>query len=286
MKLHNLYIADGQTVITHHRFADGLNLLEATDTNAVDGILRTLLGLPFQPTADGCGCIALATVQADEHYTIDYRQPFWWGDDWPIDLIVRDEQGGVCTEDYLALVQGTAPAVGDTAPASTFEQRLHRLLTDDTFVCFTAFCKEHRRHRLPTVHGDPHDTDIAFFASCRRAFIRKYAPVRLREDKPYLLRLTPDGQWIVVHEQTDEEVSLSETEAMLYHLRCFLLTIAFLDELRTAFGVHTVQKPLYISGLLERMDSMMDCLPFIATLQACPRQTILLMPRLINPDSM
>lgn len=251
MTIKKLYIVKDDNVIVSRRLEERLNIIETPHPQVVDDVLRNLLGLPTCPRTETGEWQAMAFVDDGDWYSVHMCQAEWYARvGLEVHMEVFSEDGFDCSADFL---RGTREGSGE-----------------DGDVCFEEFSKRRYPHRLDEWNGD------ARSKSYRREFIRSFKPVRLREDKPYCFSLTDDGSFVVTQEGTGEEINLSETDALLYHLRCMMVCVEFLSGLRTAQGVETTEKPLVINGVLERLDDALDLQPFFDIMESCNRQTLLI----------
>lgn len=97
------------------------------------------------------------------------------------------------------------------------------------------------------------------FRSYLKHYIRHFRPQLLRPDKPYQLALSPTGVFTVVHPGVSDAVFyLSDTENRLFHFLCFLNLAEFWAGFEAIRDMHHIQKPLFISELLEFLPQNMD----------------------------
>ncbi len=123
------------------------------------------------------------------------------------------------------------------------------------------------------------------FGSTRtfRAFIAQYIkhfkPIRLRENRDYYLKLKDNGVFTVYKGDSDESVTLSESEKMLSSYLCYLSLADFWERAERIRNLNTVTKPLVISDFTERLDESIDTSEILNRTNRLCRQTILLVKR-------
>ena len=120
-------------------------------------------------------------------------------------------------------------------------------------------------------------SDIKAFRRYLRAFIDNFEPELLRDGKGYEIVLEKGGRY-AVRCRSDGLVTntLSAAEKMLFKYLCFLRTAEFWRGFEDMRNMHSIKKPLLISGFLERLDESIDVGGLLCRTEKIKRQTILI----------
>ena len=118
------------------------------------------------------------------------------------------------------------------------------------------------------------------FRSYLRNYLCAYKPQRLRKDKEFLLILSDNGEFKVIHPDLpiDTMPYLSESENILYHYLCFLNLSEFWYGIEQIKDIHHIRRPLLISDFAERINSSIDIADYIARTRKLNRQIFLMLP--------
>ena len=81
-----------------------------------------------------------------------------------------------------------------------------------------------------------------------------------------------------------EKPVLSETEEVLYHYLCFLHLSKFWSEVEKIRNINHVERPLFITDFIERIDQTADVNVYIERTRELCRQTFLVYPH-ISPST-
>lgn len=113
-------------------------------------------------------------------------------------------------------------------------------------------------------------------------YIKRFEPIKLRNDKEFFLKLSDNGEFNVGYLDSNEKVFLSESENILYHYLSFLCIADFWDRAEEIRNFNRIEKPLIISSFLERLDSSIDVTEILQRTNALSRQAIILVPNSVQ----
>ena len=117
---------------------------------------------------------------------------------------------------------------------------------------------------------------IKAFRAYLRSFIKNFKPEKLRDGKEYEITLEKSGKYAVRYKKDGEvATSLSESEKMIFRYLCFLRTAEFWGGFEELRNMHSIKKPLLISGFLERLDESINTKQLLERTRKLKRQIIL-----------
>ena len=123
-------------------------------------------------------------------------------------------------------------------------------------------------------------SDIKAFRRYLRDFLDNFEPELLRDGKGYEIVLRKDGRYAVrCKTRGSYENTLSESEKMTFRYLCFLRTAEFWHGFEQIRNLHSIKKPLLISGFLEKLDESIDVGELLLRTEKLKRQTILITNR-------
>ena len=123
-------------------------------------------------------------------------------------------------------------------------------------------------------------SNIKAFRRYLREFIESFEPELLRDGKGYEIVLEKNGRYAVRCKTHDFPPNmLSESERMMFKFLCFLRTAEFWHGFEEIRNLHSVKKPLLISGFLEKLDVSIDVGELLLRTEKIKRQTILITNR-------
>lgn len=126
-------------------------------------------------------------------------------------------------------------------------------------------------------------SNIKAFRRYLREFIESFEPELLRDGKGYEIVLRKDGRYAVrCRTYGLRSNMLSESERMMFKFLCFLRTAEFWQGFEEIRNLHSVKKPLLISGFLEKLDESIDVGELLLRTEKLKRQTILITNRYIE----
>ena len=114
------------------------------------------------------------------------------------------------------------------------------------------------------------------FRSFTNNYIKTFEPIRLRKEKDLFLKLLPNGKFIVENSESDECVTLSQSEKLLYHYYSFIAIVDFWERAEKIRNMNLVKKPILISGLFEFLDESINLEEICNRTKKIGRQVILL----------
>jgi hypothetical protein len=120
-------------------------------------------------------------------------------------------------------------------------------------------------------------SNIKAFRRYLREFIEGFEPELLRDGKGYEIVLRKDGRYAVRCRTNGLRSNmLSESERVMFKFLCFLRTAEFWHGFEEIRDLHSVKKPLLISGFLEKLDESIDVRELFNRTEKLKRQTILI----------
>ena len=126
-------------------------------------------------------------------------------------------------------------------------------------------------------------SNIKAFRRYLREFIESFEPELLRDGKGYEIVLRKDGRYAVgCRTHGLRSNMLSESERMMFKFLCFLRTAEFWHGFEEIRNLHSVKKPLLISGFLEKLDESIDVRELFNRTEKLKRQTILITNKTIE----
>ena len=111
-------------------------------------------------------------------------------------------------------------------------------------------------------------------------YIKAFQHEPINNKKNYQTAISPRGAFAVFHPDTQDTVSLSETEEKLFRYICFLNISEFWQDIEKTRDLHHEKKPLIIQNFLEFLDETADIRGLIKRTLQLQRQVILLSPSL------
>ncbi len=115
-------------------------------------------------------------------------------------------------------------------------------------------------------------------------YIRNFKPIKLREGKEIYLKLSALGRFSAGYKNSDEKVVLSEAENTLLHYFSFIFVADFWGRAERIRNMNTVNKPLIVSTLLEKLDESVNLDTLLKKTNRLDRQTILFTLREHKPN--
>lgn len=106
-------------------------------------------------------------------------------------------------------------------------------------------------------------------------YIKNFKPIKLSESKDYYLRLKESGIFAVCKGESEEKVTLSESEKMLSHYLCYLSLADFWERAERIRNLNMVTKPLVVSDFIERLDESINTREILRRTSRLSRQTII-----------
>ena len=126
-------------------------------------------------------------------------------------------------------------------------------------------------------------SNIKAFRRYLRDFIESFEPELLRDGKGYEIVLRKDGRYAVrCRTYVFSSNMLSESESVMFKYLCFLRTAEFWHGFEEIRNLHSVKKPLLISGFLEKLDESVDVGDLLLRTEKLKRQTILITTKYIE----
>ena len=123
-------------------------------------------------------------------------------------------------------------------------------------------------------------SNIKAFRRYLHEFIKSFEPELLRDGKGYEIVLEKDGRYAVrCRTHGLRSNMLSESERMMFKFLCFLRTAEFWHGFEEIRNLHSIKKPLLISGFLEKLDESIDVRELLNRAEKLKRQTILITNR-------
>ena len=120
-------------------------------------------------------------------------------------------------------------------------------------------------------------SDIKAFRRYLHDFLDNFEPELLRDGKGYEIFLSESGRYAVRYKDSGTVTTmLSASEKMLFQYLCFLRTAEFWHGFEEIRNLHCIEKPLIISGFLERLDESIDVREILNRAEKLKRQTILI----------
>lgn len=180
-----------------------------------------------------------------------------------------DSSGADVTSEYLYLTR------------HSYEQDLADVFSgdeDEASYRFLRYANEdlyYSKGELSKVTGGL--SDIKAFRRYLHDFLDNFEPELLRDGKGYEIVLEKCGRYAVRCRARDFPSNmLSESERMMFKFLCFLRTSEFWHGFENIRNLHSVKKPLIISGFLEKLDESIDVRELLNRAKKLKRQTILI----------
>ena len=184
-------------------------------------------------------------------------------------LLCYDSSGADVTSEYLYLTRHSCEQdltdvfSGDEDEAS---YRFLRYANEDLY---------YSKGELSKVTGGL--SDIKAFRRYLHDFLDNFEPELLRDGKGYEIFLSESGRYAVRYKDSGTVTTmLSASEKMLFKYLCFLHTAEFWHGFEEIRNLHCIEKPLIISGFLERLDESIDVRDLLNRAEKLKRQTILI----------
>lgn len=257
--------------ITHfsHKFEEGTNVVGDYRRDELSFSIRLIFNHKIPPPPNisvGVDTRIEATVLlAEKEYRVlatpDNKERF--------KLFCQDLSGKDVTSEYLY------------STTHTYEQDLSDVFTGDEEEILLNFLK-YANEDLYYAKGElSRYTDglsnIKAFRRYLRKFIEGFEPELLREGKSYEIFLSENGRYEVRCKKSGLVTSaLSESERVMFKFLCFLRTAEFWQGFEELRNLHSVKKPMLISGFLEKLDESIDTRELFHRAKKLKRQTILL----------
>lgn len=166
----------------------------------------------------------------------------------------------------------------------TYEQDLTDVFSNNEEEIFLRFLKYANEDLYYSKDELSRNTDglsnIKAFRRYLGEFIESFEPELLRDGKGYEIVLRKDGRYAVRYRTHGLRSNmLSESERMLFKYLCFLRTAEFWHGFEQIRNLHSIKKPLLISGFLEKLDESIDVGELLLRTEKLKRQTILITNR-------
>ena len=257
--------------ITHfsHKFEEGTNVLSDYRQDELSFAIRLIFNhkIPPPPSISaGVDTRIEATVLLAEK---EYRVLATPDSKGRFKLFCQDSSEKDVTSEYLY------------STTHTYEQDLTDVFSgseEEVLLRFLKYANEdlyYSKDELSRNTGGL--SNIKAFRRYLREFIESFEPELLRDGKGYEIVLRKDGRY-AVRCRTHGLLSnmLSESERMMFKFLCFLRTAEFWHGFEEIRNLHSVKKPLLISGFLERLDESIDTRELFQRTAKQNRQAILI----------
>ena len=120
-------------------------------------------------------------------------------------------------------------------------------------------------------------SDIKAFRRYLHDFLDNFEPELLSDGKGYEIFLSESGRYAVRYKDSGSVTNmLSASEKMLFKYLCFLRTAEFWHGFEEIRNLHCIEKPLIISGFLEKLDESIVVRELLNRAKKLKRQTILI----------
>ena len=180
-----------------------------------------------------------------------------------------DSSGADVTNEYLYLTR------------HSYEQDLADVFSgdeDEASYRFLRYANEdlyYSKGELSKVTGGL--SDIKAFRRYLHDFLDNFEPELLRDGKGYEIFLSESGRYAIRYKDSGTVTTmLSASEKMLFQYLCFLRTAEFWHGFEEIRNLHCIEKPLLISGFLEKLDESIDVRDLLNRAKKLKRQTILI----------
>ena len=253
-----------------HNLSHGLNIIKDQRREELLFAIRLVLGhntmLPPLILAGADTVIEAAVVFSDTEYTVralfDERKNGF-------SLCCRDRCGADATSEYLYLTSRSCEE--DEADAFIPEE----VQTVPRFLKYANEDLYYPKNGLARATNG--FSCVKAFRKYLRSFIENFEPELLREDKEYELVIEKNGTYAARCKLNGRVTqSLSETERMLFKYLCFLRTAEFWDGFEQLRDMHSIKRPMIISGFCEKLDESVRVDGLLQRAASIRKQTILL----------
>ena len=260
--------------ITHfsHKFEEGTNVLGDYRRDELSFAIRLIFNhkIPPPPSISaGVDTRIEATVLLAEK---EYRVSATPDSKGRFKLFCQDSSEKDATHEYLY------------STTHTYEQDLTDVFSgseEEVLLRFLKYANEdlyYSKDELSRNTGGL--SNIKAFRRYLREFIERFEPELLRDGKGYEIILEKDGRYAVrCRTHGLRSNMLSESERMMFKFLCFLRTAEFWHGFEEIRNLHSVKKPLLISGFLEKLDESIDVGELLLRTEKLKRQTILITNR-------
>ena len=258
--------------ITHlsHEFGEGITALRDRRRDELSFAICLMLGHKIAPPPSisvGVETEVMAEITLHGHEYRVVAKPK--KRKRTFELLCTDASGMDVTVEYLYLVRHSC------------EQDLTDVFSgdaEDAFFGFLKYASEdayYSRGELSSATDGL--SDLKAFRRYLREFLEGFEPETLRDGKGYEIILLKSGKYAVrcMHDGSITR-SLSESEKMIFKYLCFLRTAEFWHGFEELRNLHSIKKPLIISGFLERLDESIDVRELLDRTERLERQTILI----------
>ena len=252
-----------------YEFSDGLDILVSLNTNELSLAIRLIFNHKIPPPPNiSAGVdtrIEGVVLLAEKEYRVsavpDNKGRF--------KLLCQDDSLKDVTSEYLYLT------------THTYEQDLTDVFSGNEEGIFLRFLKYANEDLYYAKNELSRDTgglsNIKAFRRYLSEFIKNFEPELLRDGKGYEIVLRKDGRYAVrCRAQGFPSNMLSESERMMFKFLCFLRTAEFWRGFEEIRNLHSVKKPLLISGFLEKLDESIDVSELLLRAEKLKRQIILI----------
>ena len=260
--------------ITHfsHKFEEGTNVLGDYRRDELSFAIRLILNHKTPPPPSisaGVDTRIEATVLLAEK---EYRVLATPDNKGRFKLFCQDESLKDVTNEYLYLT------------THTYEQDLTDVFSgneEEIFLRFLKYANEDLYYSKDELSRDTGGlSNIKAFRRYLGEFIKNFEPELLRDGKGYEIVLRKDGRYAVrCHTHGFSSNMLSESERMMFKYLCFLRTAEFWHGFEQIRNLHSIKKPLLISGFIEKLDESIDVGELLLRTEKLKRQTILITNR-------
>ena len=255
-----------------YEFSPCLNIIRSRYTNELSFAFRLIFNHKIPPPPNisvGVDTRIEATVLLAEK---EYRVVAYPDNERRFKLFCQDLSGKDVTSEYLY------------STTHTCEQDLSDVFSGDEEEILLNFLKYANEDLYYAKDELARYTDglsnIKAFRRYLREFIESFEPELLRDGKGYAIVLEKDGRYAVrCRTHGLRSNMLSESERMMFKFLCFLRTAEFWHGFEEIRNLHSVKKPLLISGFLEKLDESIDVGELLLRTEKLKRQTILITNR-------
>jgi hypothetical protein len=257
--------------ITHFskKFDDGLNVLRDYRRDELSLAIRFIFNHKIPPPPNisaGVDTRIEAVVLLAEK---EYRVVATPNNKGKCKLFCQDESLKDVTSEYLYLT------------THAYEQDLTDVFSgneEEIFLRFLKYANEDLYYAKDELSRDTGGlSNIKAFRRYLREFIESFEPELLRDGKGYEIVLRKNGRYDVkCRAHGFSSNMLSESERVMFKFLCFLRTAEFWHGFEEIRNLHSVKKPLLISGFLEKLDESIDVGELLLRTEKLKRQTILI----------
>ena len=252
-----------------HEFNEGLNIVRDFRQDVISFAIRLICGHKIPPPPNvsvGAETKIEANIQvAEKEYHVvalpdEQNRSF---------KLSCDRFGIDATSEYLYLTR------------HSYEQDFADIFSgdeDEASYRFLRYANEdlyYSKGELSKITGGL--SSIKAFRRYLHDFLENFKPELLRDGKGYEIFLSESGRYAVRYKDSGTVTTmLSASEKMLFQYLCFLRTAEFWRGFEELRNLHSIKKPLIISGFLEKLDESIDVRELLCRAKKLKRQTILI----------